>query len=123
MLLITIESCPSFHKSPIAKPRAEEAALMPGPAFAVEVPDRGTHASLLATVFVERNARHHRDIGKSSIPIIVIKNAWRTITGYVNIRPSVVIIIKRGNAERVVSFGPINASLGCDVHESTVTTV
>src|SRR6266446_3768612 len=40
-LLISTESCPSFQRSPTAKPRADDDALIPGPASAetsVKVP-------------------------------------------------------------------------------------
>src|SRR5713226_6473839 len=93
------------------------------PSVAVVIGDGCSHARLLAAIFVECYPSHHRNIGESSIVIVVIKDAWGTIAGYVDIRPAIIVKVEGGNAEGIVSTGLVYVSLGGNIREGPVTAI
>src|SRR5713226_725531 len=90
------------------------------PSVAVVIRDGSSHARLLAPIFVEGYSCHHRNIGESAIAIVVIKNTWGTIAGYINIWPAIIVKVEGGNAEGIVSTGLVDMSLGGNIHEGPV---
>src|SRR6266849_5088651 len=93
------------------------------PSVAVVIRDGSSHARLLAPIFVEGYSCHHRNIGESAIAIVVIKNTWGTIAGYINIWPAIIVKVEGGNAEGIVSTGLVDMSLGGNIHEGPVTAI
>src|SRR5271169_40461 len=93
------------------------------PSVAVVIRDSCSHPRLLAPLFVERYSSHHRNIGESSIAIVVIKNAGGAVGGYVDIRPAIIVKIKCGNAERIASCGLVDVSLFGDIREGPITAI
>src|SRR5712692_8626960 len=93
------------------------------PSVAVVIRDGSSHARLLTPIFVERYSSHHRNIGKSSIAIVVIKNTWGTVAGYVDIRPAIIVKVEGGNAERIMSIGLGYVSFDGNIREGPVTTI
>src|SRR5260370_39656951 len=93
------------------------------PSVAVVIRDGCSHACLLAPIFVERYSSHHGNIGKGSIAIVVIENAWSTVAGYVDIRPAIIVKVECGNTERIVSIGLVYVSFGGNIREGSVTAI
>src|SRR5882762_27949 len=90
------------------------------PAVAVVVRNGRSHASLLPPVIIKRGARNNGDIGERAVVIVVVEDAGGAVTGNIDVRPAVVIIVKRGNAEPVMPVGLIDVSFGGDVFEGAV---
>src|SRR6266850_7286905 len=93
------------------------------PPVAVVIRDGCSHARLLVPILVECYASHHRNIGESSIAIVVIKDAWGTIAGYVDIRPAIIVKVEGGNAKGIVSTGLVYMSLGGNICEGPVSAI
>src|SRR5262249_18363471 len=74
-------------------------------AVAIEISNGGAHASLRATVFVQRGAGNYRDILEGAVAIVVIKDAGRGIAGDKNVGPAVIVVVEGGDAEGVVAVG------------------
>src|SRR6266852_2753890 len=93
------------------------------PSVAVVIRDGSSHARLLAPIFVQRYSSHHCNIGESAIAIVVIKNTWGAVAGYVDIRPAIIVKVECGNAEGVASIGLVDVGLGCNIREGPVTAI
>ena len=92
-------------------------------AVAVVVGDRRSHAGLLAPVFVEGRACGHRNIGESSIVIVVVENAGRAVAGDENVGPAVFVEIERGDAEGIVAVGAVDVRFGRNVFKRAVAAI
>src|SRR5581483_4870774 len=84
-------------------------------AIAIVVGHGRAHACLLASVFVEGGACDYRNVGESSIVVVAIENARRAVAGDVDVRPAVVIEIKRRDAEGIMSSSLLDARLLADI--------
>ena len=89
-------------------------------AVTVVVGNGRAHAGLLAPVVVESGAGDDGNVAERAVVIVVVKNAGRAVARDINVRPAVVVVIKSGNAERVVPVGLIDAGFGGDIFESAV---
>src|SRR4029077_13047889 len=63
---------------------------------------------LLAAVGVVGHTRKYAHIGERSVLIIVIEKARSAVAGHIDVRPTVVVIVKRRNAEAIVSQGAVD---------------
>jgi len=61
---------------------------------AIEIGDTGSHTCLLASILVECGTCGYRNIGESSVAIVVLQNAGSAVAGNVDIWPPVVVEIK-----------------------------
>ena len=66
------------------------------------VGDGRTHAGLLATIGVVGDTRQDADVCKRPVSIIMIKNAGSAVASHVDVRPAIIVIVKRRNAETIV---------------------
>src|SRR5258708_36194190 len=92
-------------------------------AVAVVVGNGGTHAGLFAAVVIEGSASGHGEIGEGSVAIVVIEDAGGAVPGNIDIRPALVGVVQRRNAESVVARGRIDVSCGGDGLESAMAAV
>ena len=71
------------------------------PAVGVVVADADAHAGQGDAVFVERAAGRNRDLPERPVMIVAIQQARRAVAGDVDVRPSVVVEIRRRRAHPV----------------------
>ena len=87
------------------------------PPVTVVIAHRRAHAGLLAPIFVKRDARGQRFVGKRAVAIVVIQNARLAVAGHEHIRPAVVVIVEGGHAEAEFSVGSVDMRGLADVPE------
>src|SRR5258708_18141035 len=68
----------------------------------------GAWPGVLVAITLHGAPRHNRDIGERAIMIVVIEDAGGAVASHKNIRPPVVVVVERGNAEAVMSVGLID---------------
>ena len=78
---------------------------------------------MLAAILVEGRARADGDISKCPVVIILIKNAGRAVAGDVDVGPTIIVEVERGNTERVASIRAIDVCLDRDIFEGTVAAI
>ena len=72
------------------------------PAIAVEVADADTHAALLEAMLVERDAHLGRVVREGAVAVVQEQDARCGVARDVDIRPAVLVEIRRHRRERVV---------------------
>ena len=87
------------------------------PSIPIEVCHANAHSRLLASIFVIGRARADRDIGERPIVIVAKQHAGRAVAGNIDVGPTIVIEIKGGHAQRVMTGGLIDVRLSRYVHE------
>ena len=93
------------------------------PAVAVVVRYRNAHARLLVAAIAVSAIRHHRDIGKRAVVVVLKQNAWLGIHGNIDIRPAIVIEVIGDRSDGVARPGLQNAGLLRDVGEGPIAIV
>src|SRR5256885_11306245 len=68
------------------------------PAVAVVVANSHTHAALRRPILIKRAAELGSQLFECPILIIVIETAWHGIARHVNVRPAVVVKVRRTHA-------------------------
>src|SRR5260370_8073503 len=92
------------RRSVVGKVCAEKIEI----AVAVVVSNRRAHPSLFPAIRVIGYAREDTDIRESSIVIVMVKNARCAVASHVDVRPAVVVIIERRNAEPIAAPRPFH---------------
>src|SRR5207249_12159701 len=75
------------------------------PAIAVVVANSHAHAALGRPVLVEGTARVGAYLLERSILIVVVETAWDGVARYVDVRPAVVVEVRRTHSESVRARG------------------
>ncbi|HLH04233.1 MAG TPA: hypothetical protein VKX25_15825 [Bryobacteraceae bacterium] len=83
----------------------------------------GTHAGLLASVFVDRNRGRESDLFKGAVAFIVKKDSWRRIAGNVKIGPALVIEIAGEDTEAKIVARRFYASFARYIFEMSMVVV
>src|SRR5438270_2142369 len=81
------------------------------------------HAGLEVTIIVQGDSGLHPTLLKFAVVEIVKEQATRHVTGYIDVRPTVVIEISGRNAEGIASSRLQNARLFRYIGESTIAIV
>src|SRR5579863_5670886 len=89
-------------------------------AVTVVISYRRSHASLLATVFVEGRSRSDGDIGECSVMVVAVENAGGAVACDVDVGPAVFIKIKGRNAQRIMSVCAFDVRLRGYVFECAI---
>src|SRR3954452_15713822 len=92
-------------------------------AISVVVADGRSHASLLAAIFVESSAGGHRNIGKSPVVVVAVKNARCAVAGDEYIGPAVFVEVEGGYAEGVVAVRLVDVGFRSDVLKCAIAAV
>ena len=93
------------------------------PAVAVVVGHRRAHSRLRAAVFIERGACDDGNVGEGSVAVVVVQNARRAVARDENVGPAVIVVVERGDAERVVAVGLVDVGFRGDIFEGAVTAI
>ncbi len=92
-------------------------------AVAVVVGHRRAHSRLRAAVFIERSAGYHGHVGEGSVAVVVVQNARRTVARDEDVGPAVVVVVERGDAERIVAAGLVDVGFRGDIFEGAVAAI
>src|SRR5438105_4437928 len=89
----------------------------------VHVAEIHAHGALLAAVGAERSARKQANILESSIVIVVVEIIRTRIVGYVQVRPTVIIVVTPHALHAEVVLGIVDSSCFGNILESAVAPV
>src|SRR5205807_3503276 len=81
------------------------------------------HAGLSLSVAPQGHSGHKGDVRKRAVVVVMVKNAGGRVAGDVNIVPAVVIVVERGDAERIVLVGQQNPRSFAHVRESSIAVI
>src|SRR4051812_27679392 len=89
-------------------------------AISVVVADGRSHASLLAAIFVESSAGGHRNIGKSPVVVVAVKNTGGAVAGDENVGPAVFVEVEGGYAEGVMAVRLVDVGFRSDILKGAI---
>src|SRR5262249_7968572 len=92
-------------------------------AVQVEIPDANSHSRLFVAIFVQSDAAFEADVFERAVVVIAEQEAWRGITGDVDIGPAVVIEIRGHGSHHVATLGLGDSRRPAYIAESTVSIV
>ena len=76
-----------------------------------------------AAVVVESGPGGDADVGESAVAIVVVENAGGAVAGNENVRPAIVVIVERGDAQGIMAVGLVDVGFFGDVFKGAVAVV